>query len=119
MRPRAVYICDGSQFEFEDIVEKLQQRGVLRPLKACENTYLVRTDPRDTQRVESNTFVITSQMQSTASGWTADHSKSDFANWMPATQLKENLDARFPACMRGRMMYVIVSRILSFCLTVA
>lgn len=107
MRPRAVYICDGSQLEFEDMLSKLQQRGVLRSLDACPGSYVVRTDPRDTQRVESKTFVVTSQMHSTASGWTVENVKSDFANWMSAADMKENIDGRFPACMRGRMMYVI------------
>jgi hypothetical protein len=37
MRPRAIYICDGSQHEAEEIIHKLVERGMLTQLKALEN----------------------------------------------------------------------------------
>ncbi|PIO56701.1 hypothetical protein TELCIR_21898, partial [Teladorsagia circumcincta] len=40
MNPAGIYICDGSQKEFDDIVDKLVERGVLTPLKAYENKSL-------------------------------------------------------------------------------
>ncbi|PIO69540.1 hypothetical protein TELCIR_08628 [Teladorsagia circumcincta] len=39
MNPAGIYICDGSQKEFDDIVDKLVERGVLTPLKAYENNF--------------------------------------------------------------------------------
>ncbi len=37
MRPRGIYICDGSQHEAEEITHKLIERGMLSELKAMEN----------------------------------------------------------------------------------
>ncbi len=37
MRPRAIYICDGTAHEAEEIMHKLIERGMLTPLKALEN----------------------------------------------------------------------------------
>ncbi|KAK6046342.1 hypothetical protein COOONC_16153 [Cooperia oncophora] len=37
MNPAGIYICDGSQKEYDDIVDKLVERGVLTPLSAYEN----------------------------------------------------------------------------------
>lgn len=37
MNPSGIYICDGSQKEYDDIVDKLVERGVLTPLRAYEN----------------------------------------------------------------------------------
>ena len=39
MQPSGIFICDGSQKEFQDIVDKLVERGVLTPLKAYEHKY--------------------------------------------------------------------------------
>ncbi|VDM72510.1 unnamed protein product [Strongylus vulgaris] len=36
MNPAGIYICDGSEKEFQDIIDKLVERGVLSPLKAYE-----------------------------------------------------------------------------------
>ena len=40
MNPAGIYICDGSQKEYDDIVDKLVERGVLTPLKAYENKWV-------------------------------------------------------------------------------
>ena len=37
MRPRSIFICDGSAQEAEEITHKLWERGMLTPLKALEN----------------------------------------------------------------------------------
>lgn len=59
MRPRGVYICDGTQHEADQIISKLIERGMLTPLAAYENNYLCRTDPKDVARVESKTWMVT------------------------------------------------------------
>ena len=38
-KPRAVYICDGSQEEADELTEKLIQRGTLEKLDKMENCY--------------------------------------------------------------------------------
>ena len=45
-RPRAVYICDGSEEEAEMITHKLVERGTLTKLTKYENCYICWTDPR-------------------------------------------------------------------------
>ncbi|EPB74503.1 hypothetical protein ANCCEY_06403 [Ancylostoma ceylanicum] len=37
MNPAGIFICDGSEKEYQDIIDKLVERGVLTPLKAYEN----------------------------------------------------------------------------------
>lgn len=46
MNPRGIHICDGSQHEADEIIHKLVERGMLTKLKAYENNYLCRTDPK-------------------------------------------------------------------------
>lgn len=46
MRPRGIYICDGTEHESEEIVDKLVERGMLAPLKAYHNNFICRTDPK-------------------------------------------------------------------------
>ncbi|MCP9258247.1 Phosphoenolpyruvate carboxykinase [Dirofilaria immitis] len=57
--PRAIYICDGSETEYKELIGECLETGVLTPLKAYKNNYLCRTDPRDVARVESKTWMIT------------------------------------------------------------
>ena len=39
MKPRGVYICDGTQLEAEEILHKLEERGLLHKLTKYENWY--------------------------------------------------------------------------------
>jgi phosphoenolpyruvate carboxykinase (GTP) len=59
--PKAIYICDGSAAETEELTEKLVDRGLLVPLPKMENCYACRTDPADVARVESKTFIISNE----------------------------------------------------------
>jgi Phosphoenolpyruvate carboxykinase N-terminal domain len=59
--PKAIYICDGSTEETEELTEKLVDRGLLVPLPKMENCYACRTDPADVARVESKTFIVTDE----------------------------------------------------------
>ncbi|GMT19329.1 hypothetical protein PFISCL1PPCAC_10626 [Pristionchus fissidentatus] len=106
MNPAGIYICDGSQKEADDIVDKLVERGVLTPLKAYENNYLCRTDPRDVARVESKTFMVTKEKYDTVCR-VPEGVKGIMGQWMSEEQFGVELDARFPGCMNGRPMYVI------------
>jgi len=106
MRPRGIYICDGSQHEAEEIIGKLCERGMLSPLKAMENCYICRTDPKDVARVESKTWIVTPDKYQTVCH-TPDGVDPEMGHWMSPEQFGGELDARFPGCMAGRMMYVI------------
>ncbi|KAI6206080.1 hypothetical protein M3Y94_00865700 [Aphelenchoides besseyi] len=105
-RPRGIYICDGSEHEADEITHKLIERGMLSPLSAYENNFLCRTDPKDVARVESKTWIVTPDKYQTVTH-TPDGIEPIMGHWMPPTQFADELDARFPGCMAGRIMYVI------------
>uniref|UniRef100_A0A183CLS8 Phosphoenolpyruvate carboxykinase [GTP] n=1 Tax=Globodera pallida TaxID=36090 RepID=A0A183CLS8_GLOPA len=105
-RPRGIFICDGSEHEAEEMTDLLVERGVLTPLGAYENNYLCRTDPRDCARVESKTWMVTRAKYDTVTH-TPEGVEPIMGHWMPPTQFADELDARFPGCMAGRVMYVI------------
>ncbi|VDK20995.1 unnamed protein product [Anisakis simplex] len=44
MRPRGIYICDGSSREADEIVSKLVDCGTFSVLTAYENNYICRTN---------------------------------------------------------------------------
>uniref|UniRef100_A0A7E4WCG3 Phosphoenolpyruvate carboxykinase [GTP] n=1 Tax=Panagrellus redivivus TaxID=6233 RepID=A0A7E4WCG3_PANRE len=106
MRPRAIYICDGSIYERDEMARKLTAQGVLKKLGAYSDAYIARTSPEDTARVEARTFVTTKSKKVTETK-KPDKGSSEIARWMSPEQLSDELDARFPFCMRGRMMYVL------------
>ncbi|CAB3403066.1 unnamed protein product [Caenorhabditis bovis] len=106
MNPAGIYICDGSQKEYDDIVDKLVERGVLTPLTAYENNYLCRTDPRDVARVESKTWMVTKDKYDSVCH-TPEGVRPIMGQWMSEEQFAVELDARFPGCMAGRPMYVV------------
>ncbi|KAJ1354969.1 hypothetical protein KIN20_012073 [Parelaphostrongylus tenuis] len=106
MRPRGIYICDGSQHEADEIIDKLIERGMLSPLKAYENNYICRTDPKDVARVESKTWMVTPDKYQTVTHTPAGV-EPIMGHWMSPDNLSTELDSRFPGCMAGRIMYVI------------
>ncbi|KHJ92461.1 phosphoenolpyruvate carboxykinase [Oesophagostomum dentatum] len=106
MRPRGIYICDGSQHEADEIINKLIERGMLSPLKAYENNYICRTDPKDVARVESKTWMVTPDKYETVTHTPAGV-EPIMGHWMSPETLSTELDSRFPGCMAGRIMYVI------------
>lgn len=106
MRPRGIYICDGSQHEADEIVHKLIERGMLHPLSKYKNCFVCRTDPKDVARVESKTVMVTDEKYSSECHVRAG-AKPIMGNWMSSDQFEKELEDRFPGCMAGRMMYVI------------
>uniref|UniRef100_A0AC34RBZ6 Phosphoenolpyruvate carboxykinase GTP-utilising N-terminal domain-containing protein n=1 Tax=Panagrolaimus sp. JU765 TaxID=591449 RepID=A0AC34RBZ6_9BILA len=102
-RPRGIYICDGSQHEADEITHKLIERGMLTPLAAYENNYLCRTDPKDVARVESKTWMVTPDKYQTICR-VAEGVEPIMGHWMSPEQFGDELDARWPGCMAGRIM---------------
>ncbi|KAL3320561.1 Protein kinase C-like 1 [Cichlidogyrus casuarinus] len=105
-KPRAIYICDGSQAEADEIKNKLIERGCLKKLSAYENNYITFTDPHDVARVESKTFVCTKE-KFTAVPHLKETVHGVLAQWMSLEDLDKACRERFPNCMAGRVMYVI------------
>lgn len=40
MKPSAIFICDGSQNEADELIARCVERGVLVPLKAYKNKFV-------------------------------------------------------------------------------
>jgi phosphoenolpyruvate carboxykinase (GTP) len=98
-QPTAVEWCDGSQVEYDRMVELMVQNGTairLDPAKRPGCIY-VRSDPSDVARVEDRTFICSQQQ--TDAGPTN--------NWMAPREMKATLHGLFLGSMHGRILYVI------------
>jgi phosphoenolpyruvate carboxykinase (GTP) len=98
-RPDQIHICDGSESENADLCDLMVRQGTFIRLNAAKrpNCFLSRSDPRDVARVESRTYVC-----STNKTFAGPNN-----NWMAPRAMKETLKPLFDGCMRGRTMYVI------------
>jgi len=104
--PAKLHIIDGSEREIRDILNVMQQSGLIKYLPKYKNCYIATTDPADVARVESKTFIITKDKRETIPQ-TAEGVKGTLGNWMSMDDLKVAVKERFPGCMAGRTMYVI------------
>ncbi|KAK6107242.1 Phosphoenolpyruvate carboxykinase [GTP] mitochondrial [Brugia pahangi] len=106
MKPKEVHICDGSNEEADQLIKRMVNDGMLKKLKAYENNFICRTDPRDVARVESKTWMVTEEKFDSVCH-TAEGVKPIMGNWMSPEQFESEKNTRFPGCMNGRTMYVI------------
>ena len=97
MTPDSVEVCDGTQSEYDRMIQSLVEAGLATPLKARPNSYLFRSDPSDVARVENRTYIASKTQE--AAGPTN--------NWIDPVQLKKTMTELYKGCMKGRTMYVI------------
>ncbi|MBI3155516.1 MAG: phosphoenolpyruvate carboxykinase (GTP) [Burkholderiales bacterium] len=101
--PAAIHWCDGSDAEYEALIEQLIAAGTLQRLNPFKrpNSFLARSDPGDVARVEDRTFICSATRD--AAGPTN--------HWMAPDEMRAILqtgeNALFKGCMRGRTMYVV------------
>lgn len=91
--------CDGSQSEWNRLTEKLVESGTFIRLneKLHPNSFLARSAPSDTARVEDRTFICS--LRECDAGPTN--------NWSPPDEMRAKLIEKFRGCMKGRTMYVV------------
>ena len=98
-RPDAIHWCDGTDAEYQALLEVMQADGTLLPLNQDTHPgcWLHRSDPDDVARVEHLTFVCSREREDAGPN----------NHWMAPAEAHAKLDALFDGCMQGRTMYVI------------
>ena len=98
-RPQKVVWCDGSEAEYEGLIERMLEDGTLIRLnqEAYPGCYLHRSHPSDVARTEHLTFICSAERD--------DAGPTN--NWMPPTEARDKVGKLFDGSMQGRTMYVV------------
>ncbi len=98
-KPDAVYWCDGSASQRQELYDRAVNEGVLIRLnqQKLPNCYLHRSNPNDVARTEQLTFICTP----------SEDMCGPTNNWMETKAAYAKLRGLFDGCMRGRTMYIV------------
>ncbi|MEM9184833.1 MAG: phosphoenolpyruvate carboxykinase, partial [Pseudomonadota bacterium] len=98
-RPDNIHWCDGSQQEYEGLVDLMKASGDLQELnqETHPGCYLHLSDPSDVARVEHLTFVCTEKAEEAGPN----------NNWMDPSEARQKMDELFKDSMVGRTLYVV------------
>jgi phosphoenolpyruvate carboxykinase (GTP) len=98
-RPKTIHWCDGSEAEYQRLIQEMLATGTLLELNQKEypGCYLHRSNPSDVARTEHLTFVCTSNQKDAGPN----------NNWMAPAEAKEKVGALFKGAMKDRTLYVV------------
>ncbi len=98
-QPEAVYWCNGSSHERQNLINQAVREGSLIKLnqEKLPGCYLHRSNQNDVARSEHLTFICTA----------SEDMAGPSNNWMESKAAYAKLRPLFSGCMRGRTMYVI------------
>ena len=98
-RPQKVVWCDGSEAEYEGLIEHMLDDGTLIRLnqEAYPDCYLHRSHPSDVARTEHLTFICSPERD--------DAGPTN--NWMPPKEARDKVGKLFEGSMQSRTMYVV------------
>ncbi|MCL2030695.1 MAG: phosphoenolpyruvate carboxykinase (GTP) [Oscillospiraceae bacterium] len=98
-KPDDVYLCDGSQDEYDQMIQTMVDAGLATPLNPEKRPgcYLFRSHPSDVARAEKRTFIASKKQE--------DAGPTN--NWIDPDELKATMTGLYDGCMKGRVMYVI------------
>ena len=98
-KPAAIYYCDGSDNEWNTLVDDLVAAGTVVRLndELMPNSIYSKTDPDDVARVEEQTFICSTNE--------ADAGPTN--NWMAPAEMKTIMTKLYDGSMEGRTMYVM------------
>ena len=99
LQPDAVYWCDGSAQEYENLCETLVANGTFTKLDEAKrpNSYWAHSDPGDVARVEDRTFICSANE--------ADAGPNN--NWREPSEMRTEMNRLYAGAMKGRTMYVV------------
>ena len=95
--PDNVVVVDGSQEEYDALMQKCVKAGLATKLAKKENCYLFRSLPSDVARVESRTFI--SSVKEEDAGPTN--------HWIDPSELKQTMRKLYKGCMHGDRKSVV------------
>lgn len=105
-QPEDIYVCNGSKAEADIICKIMQDNGNAKPLAKYNNCWITRTDPADVARVESKTVIVTPNKHD-AVPEPKKGVKGELDIWMSPEQFDAECAKRWPACMKGRTLFVV------------
>jgi phosphoenolpyruvate carboxykinase (GTP) len=99
MGPDSVEVCDGSQAEYDRMIQLTIDAGLATPLnpQKLPGCVLFRSDPSDVARVENRTYIASEK----------EEDAGPTNNWIDPAKLKETMTELYRNSMKGRTMYVI------------
>jgi len=97
--PDDIYLCDGSQEEYDRFLQEMVASGMAIPLNPEQHPgcYLFRSHPSDVARAEQRTFIASKRKE--------DAGPTN--NWVDPDELKATMSKLYKGCMKGRTMYII------------